>query len=171
MNGSRESRCRLGVLTARRSYSQLHPTVRAEPMAWIESHQSLATHRKTMALEAALGIDTPQAVGHLHLLWWWALDNAPDGDLSNVVDAVIARGAQWRGKAGDFVAALTASGFLDEGQRQIHDWNDYAGRLVAQREKNRERMRAQRAAHVLARRPPPPASKPPPEPSPEPEPV
>ena len=51
-------------------------------MAWIELHQSLPQHRKLLALRDALGLRTPAALGHMCLLWLWALDNAPDGDLS-----------------------------------------------------------------------------------------
>ena len=51
-------------------------------MAWIESHQELANHPKTKRFKRALGISTPQAIGHLHLLWWWALDYAQDGSLA-----------------------------------------------------------------------------------------
>ena len=111
-------------------------------MAWIESHQSLATHRKTMALEAALSVTTPQAVGHLHLLWWWALDNAPTGDLTHITDAVVARVCQWPGDAMAFVTALTDCGFLDRSPRAIHDWDDYAGKLLRQRQANAARQRA-----------------------------
>ncbi len=118
-------------------------------MAWIESHQSLSTHRKTMALESLLGIETPTAVGHLHLLWWWALDNVPSGDLTDIPDAVIARAAQWRGDAGKFVLALISSHFIDESPRQLHDWNDYAGKLMERREANRLRVQRSRNANVM----------------------
>ena len=45
-------------------------------MAWIESHQSLSRHRKTLAVVAELKVDRHKLIGHLHELWWWALDNA-----------------------------------------------------------------------------------------------
>ena len=51
-------------------------------MAWIELHQALPQHRKLLALRDALRLRTPAALGHMCLLWLWALDNAPDGDLS-----------------------------------------------------------------------------------------
>ena len=118
-------------------------------MAWIESHQSLATHRKTMLLEEALGITTPQAIGHLHLLWWWALDNAPTGSLQGISDGVIARAVQWHpDDAFTFVDAMQFAGFIDKDTRMIHDWAEYAGRLIAKREANAERMREQRATQV-----------------------
>lgn len=105
-------------------------------MAWIESHQELARHPKTKRLARAAGISIPAAIGHLHLLWWWALDYAQDGDLDGYSAEDIADAAEWSGgDANHFVNALESAGFLDheEGWR-IHDWHDYAGRLLEQRE-------------------------------------
>ena len=51
----------------------------ATTLAWIELHQTLPQSGKLMRLKRELRIRTPQAVGHLCLLWLWALDNAPDG--------------------------------------------------------------------------------------------
>ncbi len=49
-------------------------------MAWIESHQALGQHPKTIRLAAILGrAQMPTVVGHLHYLWWWAFDYARDG--------------------------------------------------------------------------------------------
>lgn len=48
-------------------------------MAWIAVYQSLPSHRKTLRLQALLGMRRPQLLGHLVLLWLWAVDNAQDG--------------------------------------------------------------------------------------------
>ena len=122
-------------------------------MAWIESHQSLPTHRKTMRLKAALEIKTPQAMGHLHLLWLWALDNAPDGCLEDIPDEGIAEVCQWEGDASEFVNALMDAGFIDRDTCMIHDWEDYAGKLMARREANAQRTRDWRARHVTVTSP------------------
>ena len=105
---------------------------------WIESHQSLGTHLKLTRLATTLEISRPQAVGHLHYLWWWALDNAPDGDLSQLSDAEIAEVSRWEGDPAKFAAALKQQGWLDD-DGQIHDWQDYAGRLVEKRRHDRIR--------------------------------
>jgi len=47
-------------------------------MAWIKSEQALATHPKLLLLSKDIGVSVPQTVGHLHLLWWWALDYCQD---------------------------------------------------------------------------------------------
>lgn len=46
----------------------------------------------------------------------------------------------WEGDPDEFVAALHDAGFLDP-DGKIHDWDQYTGRVVAQRESNRERQR------------------------------
>ena len=116
-------------------------------MAWIELHQAVWTHRKTFELAAALDLSETYAAAHLLRLWCWALDNAPDGNLTDVSDRAIARGADWSGEPEAFVAALTQAGWLDA-DRAIHDWEQYAGRLIDRREANAERMRKARANRV-----------------------
>jgi len=64
-------------------------------MAWIESHQSLEKHGKLIELSGRLGITRHEAVGHLFSLWWWAIDSAPDGDISKYSDITIAEAAGW----------------------------------------------------------------------------
>ena len=120
-------------------------------MAWIKSHQTLPRHPKTRRLVRALNISTATACGHLHLLWWWALDYAQDGDLSSYENADLADAAQWEGDADQFVMALLSAGgdkpgFLEattNGYR-LHDWDDYAGDLLRKRAANAERMKAKR---------------------------
>lgn len=112
-------------------------------MAWIESHQELRDHPKTIRLATRLGVHRMQAVGHLHALWWWCLAYADTGDLTEFEDAEIAVGAGWDDDPGDFVAALSASGWLD-GDRSVHDWHEYAGKLVEKRRADAERKAAAR---------------------------
>lgn len=113
-------------------------------MAWIESNQELADHPKTRKLARLLDASIPTVVGHLHCLWWWALDYADDGDLSRFDDLDLALGARWDGDEGEFVSSLIASGFVDP-DRRIHDWEDYTGKLVNRRRANAARMREARA--------------------------
>lgn len=117
-------------------------------MAWIESHQALSRHRKTLALAALLKTDRHKVLGHLHELWWWGLDNADvNGLLGNVSDRVIAEAAGWTlTNSGAFLAALVEAGFMDVGEDglTLHDWYEYAGKLNERREENRERMRKKR---------------------------
>src|SRR3990172_7411135 len=133
-------------------------------MAWIESHQSLGTHRKLYTLCLALDIDEPQAVGMLHYLWWWALDNAPDGDITGVDDLTLCKishyetivlnrartahklresAAKLRESAAKLRETLCNAGFIDDDNavQRLHNWDDYAGKLVAKRVSNRRYQR------------------------------
>jgi hypothetical protein len=118
-----------------------------ERMAWIEVHQSLVSHKKTMALCDALAIEPAHAVGHLVCLWTWSIDNAPHGDLSGVQPATIARAAGWpRARTSQLLEALLQSGFLERREQRlcIHDFDDYIGKLIARREASVMRSRAAR---------------------------
>lgn len=125
-------------------------------MAWIESHQELAAHPKTKRLARQLGASIPAVLGHLHLLWWWALDYADDGDLSGYSAEDLADAMLYDGDPERLVAALVSCGvngdhgFLvrdDDGNIHIHDWSEYAGRLVDQREKAKARTKKWRTEH------------------------
>lgn len=125
-------------------------------MAWIESNQELARHPKVIKAARKLGTSIPTVVGHLHFLWWWCLEYANDGDLSKFDALDIAVAAGWEGDAGDFVTALVdcgpgdSMGFLEKTELglAIHDWMDYAGRLIEKRQANTKRMQSARAKRV-----------------------
>src|SRR3990172_5298378 len=101
-------------------------------MAWIEVHQGVFRHRKTLSLGRLLDVHRMSAGGHVICLWLWALDNAPTGDLTGVSPEVIAAGAEWEGDSKTFTEGLVAVGFLDRNadSLQIHNWYQYAGRLI-----------------------------------------
>jgi DnaD/phage-associated family protein len=124
-------------------------------MAWIESHQELARHPKTKKFARLLGVSLPSAVGHLHFFWWWAMDYAQDGDLSRYDQEEIADACGWEGEPQKILRALSESGFVDETETSIliHDWHEYAGRLIEKREQNKERKRKSRARHADVTRP------------------
>jgi hypothetical protein len=109
-------------------------------MAWIESHQSLGRHPKTRKAARLLSVSRPAMAGHLHYLWWWCLDFAQDGDLSSYDDAEIAEAAEWEDAPHQFIEALIEAGFVTV-DRHIHDWHDYAGKLIEQRKANAEKQK------------------------------
>lgn len=119
-------------------------------MTWIESHQSLRMHPKTRRLARLLGVGVPDAIGRLHLLWWWALDYAPNGDLSSYVVEDIAEAMMWEDGADHLIQSLITAGFLDIAPvLSIHHWPDYAGRILDRRAANATRQRAWRERHRL----------------------
>lgn len=103
-------------------------------------------HPKTKRLVRALHISLAQAIGHLHIFWWWAVDYAGDGDVSQYGAADIADASMWEGNADEFYDALLESGYLEQkGDRiLIHDWLDYAGKFVKKRRQNKERKQRAR---------------------------
>lgn len=121
-------------------------------MAWIESHQEVAHHPKTRKLAKKLDLGTAPVIGHLHALWWWAVDYAPDGSLEQHTDEDIAIGAFWENDPKEFVDALVECRWLDrDGEHlSLHDWEEYAGRLLDRRKANAERKRLSRARHTDA---------------------
>ena len=115
-------------------------------MAWIESHQTLVKHPKTLKLARRLQISIPTVIGHLHMLWWWALEYAQDGDLTKCDVEDIAIAMDWQGDAQELINALVDVGFLDQMYESlsIHDWYEYAGRLIERRAEDAERKRKER---------------------------
>lgn len=118
-------------------------------MAWIEAHQELADHPKIRKLSRLLRIDDENApIGILLRLWWWAMDYAPDGLLDKYDAEELAWAVRWKGDPDLLLEALIGAGWIDNSPEglQIHDWYQYAGRLMDQREAKREkdRIRQQR---------------------------
>ena len=100
---------------------------------YVPSHVNLGSHPKTLKVCRRLGISRVQAVGHLHFLWWWAMSYAPDGDLSEYDNEDLAIAAEWESDPDAFVTALEACGFITD--RQLHNWDQYGGKLIQSREK------------------------------------
>lgn len=117
-------------------------------MAWIEVHQSLRDHRKILSLADALDMPEAHVAGHMVYLWLWSLDNAPDGTLPEST-RIVERAAGWQGQSGALIAAMAQVGMLDRdeesGQLCIHDWQEYAGRLIEKRKSDAERKRFARS--------------------------
>jgi hypothetical protein len=118
---------------------------------WIESHQSLRDHPKKDQLTELLWDPMTPAdladfgtIGLLHCLWYWATDFAQDGDLSRFTDRQIAKGCRFAGDGAHLRAALKASGFLDADE-VLHDWHEYAGKLIQKREQDRQRKAVPRS--------------------------
>lgn len=145
-------------------------------MAWLKSHQELARHPKTNKFARIAGITAPTAIGHLHLLWWWAMDYAQDGDLTRYDAGDIADAMLWQGEPTLLIDALAEAGFLDRDEEKtiIHDWEMYAGKRLEQMAKDSERKKkpvgraeaprkASNGAPAEAPQKPPPQQQPKPE--------
>ena len=128
-------------------------------MAWIELHQSLTTHKKTRRLARRLGLGVPegipQTIGHLCLFWLWCVDGTEDGSLEGLDAQDIADAAGWTGKPEAFLDAMIEAEFIEkkaDGRLEIHDWNDYIGKLIKSREESREKERLRKQKYRQQRR-------------------
>ncbi|HCW79847.1 MAG TPA: hypothetical protein DG942_01935 [Ruminococcaceae bacterium] len=115
---------------------------------WIELHQEMPRHPKTLALAQALKVSRREAVGILVDLWTWGLSCADeDGRLKSIGDEGIALALDWPSKkAGDLAQAFVQCGWLDrldDGTYRLHDWPDYTSKLSEKR-KDAERKRQAR---------------------------
>jgi len=122
--------------------------------AWIESHQSLRKHPKLARLCNDLKITPFDAIGRLHIFWWWCIDYAPTGRLDKFDALQLADAAEWKDEPEKFVKALVNANFLDcvDGVLSVHDWLDFCGELVKQRcRRLKEKRRTLR--HVLPSKP------------------
>jgi hypothetical protein len=128
-------------------------------MAWLEGHQSLQGHPKLRKAARLLSVSRPQLIGHLFCLWWWAIDYAPSGDVSRYDAADLALAAEWDGEPEAFIDALAncgyggSVGFLErtaDHRLLIHDWWEYAGKLIQRRRDDAERKQRERDARQQA---------------------
>lgn len=74
------------------------------------------------------------------------MDFAQNGNVSRFTPDDIADAVEWPDASKDFVACMEQAGFIEDSEDglMIHDWYDYAGRLIEKREQNRERKRRSR---------------------------
>jgi len=112
---------------------------------WIESHRGLKDHPKTVALAAIWADRKPCVIGHLHELWWWMLEYAPEGVISPSFFPQVVRACEWHGRPDKFWSGLTEVVFVearDDGSYAVHDWPEYAQRRIERHAKENARKRA-----------------------------
>jgi hypothetical protein len=80
-------------------------------------------HPKTVKLERRLGLP---GVKSLQILWLWAAQNRPNGDLG-VDEEDIEIAARWTGENGKFLSCLVDLRWIDrdEDGYSIHDWEEH----------------------------------------------
>ena len=90
-------------------------------------------HPKIQDLQESLGMPLYSCVGILELLWHFAAEHAPQGDVGRYADKRIEAAIGWYGGAGKVVRALLAARWLDSHpvhRLLIHDWGDHADESV-----------------------------------------
>ena len=121
-------------------------------MAWIELHQSLRDHPKVIKLSGLMGCDDDDLVrAKLENLWLWTLDYRDSGDLTGLTAVEIAKACRVRWDPELWLSSLIEARFIDttsERAMHVHDWHDFAGKLIDARARNKQRMQRARATHV-----------------------
>ncbi|MEK5182152.1 hypothetical protein [Paenibacillus odorifer] len=108
---------------------------------WIKSYQATDRDPITRRFCRSTGLSTPAAVGTLHMLWWWVLDWAQDGDISKYHDIDIADAVSFEGEPEVLMRALIDAGYVVENQsgREIANWFKIGGQIIESKKKDAER--------------------------------
>ncbi|KUP24897.1 hypothetical protein [Paenibacillus sp. DMB5] len=111
------------------------------PRLWIKSYQATDRDPITRRFCRSTGLSTPAAVGTLHMLWWWVLDWAQDGDISKYQDIDIADAVSFEGEPQVLMRALVDAGYVIETQsgREIANWFRIGGQIIESKKKDAER--------------------------------
>ena len=113
-------------LSQRRESTLRHPnqTSRRCPLK-----RGTPRHRKMRDLAKRLGVPLYSAVGIMEMLWHWAGQETPRGDIGTADDDEIAAAVCWKKKPTILINALVESRWLErhaEYRLIIHDWPDHA---------------------------------------------
>lgn len=85
-------------------------------------------HPKMHALATALDLELPTVVGMMEMLWHFAGQNTPRGDIGSVRIKSIAAAMEWHKKPELLIDALVRTGWMDVDPLHgliIHDWPDH----------------------------------------------
>jgi len=115
-------------------------------MPWIKSDEALASHPKLTLIASDLGISKVEALGYLHLMWYWVLKFCDDGNITKYID-IFPTEIGWKGDSDLFIETLIKRVFIDKSKTNkytIHDWLDYSGKYFEKKEANRLRVEKHR---------------------------
>jgi hypothetical protein len=101
------------------------------------------------ALTAPTWLAVLAAEGLLVNLWGKVAEHVPDGRIADVDDDQLEEWARWRGETGTFASAYRAR-FASDGV--IKRWQEYQGKLLEYRKRERDRWQQRREAVNEARR-------------------
>lgn len=88
---------------------------------------------KMRHLAKQLGVKLPYAVGLMEMLWHYAGQETPRGNVGVATDIEIAAACGWDKKPGILIEALIESRWLDRSSEHrliVHDWPDHADNSV-----------------------------------------
>jgi hypothetical protein len=116
----------------------------------MELHQEFRDHPKVQRLAGSLGVTRAEARGYIVGLWLWAVQYAPDGDLSKFSEAEIADACDSMKEGPVMVKALLDAGWLTrvDGTLCIYKWDEYGIRLLRSMRERQKKSRMSRDSHT-----------------------
>ena len=118
---------------------------------WIRVNARLADDPEVIAFAVAIlpklpvWVSVRTACGLLVTLWGHVVDEQEDGDLSGRDDVIVEAWAGWGGKRNLFAREFRQR-FTENGQ--IRQWEEYQGKLIERRERDRTRKRGGKSAGI-----------------------
>lgn len=111
-------------------------------MPWIKVHNTIRENRKIMKVAELLSVNEPAVIGHLVLLWLWAIENARNGNLD--VDArTIARVCGYKRPPQRLVDALVEARLLirqEDGTLTIVNFDEHISPILVASNRSRARQ-------------------------------
>lgn len=90
-------------------------------------------HKKMHHLAQVLGVPLPMAVGIMEMLWHYAAQHAPEGDIGGLPDSAISAAVYWTGQPADLIDGLVEANWLHRHETHrlyIHDWPQHCEQSV-----------------------------------------
>lgn len=115
---------------------------------WIRMDAGITDDPRIWALADAIRKDVGATIGYVMCLLRKLPEQARDGDLSHVPDAMLEQWAMWPGKRGVFATAFVSE--MCEGRR-VRAWMKHNGAPLKELDDKRAAMSARRAAERAAR--------------------
>jgi hypothetical protein len=121
-------------------------------MKWIRVASRISQDVKIWRLAELAECDAYKAVGHLVDLWGAMTEQAKDGDISRVSDAMLERWAGWDGRRGAFAAGVRE--ILCDETGVVAAWEKYQGAAIREHEADRRRKSTKRPDGIPPEPPP-----------------
>lgn len=106
------------------------------------------SERMALFVDALELHDDPMAPWHVVSLLLWVGGERPDGNIGRMPLRRLAKICRWSGDPDDLFRALVSAGWVianDDGTIKVEGWSRHGGRVLAEREKWRDKKRKQRS--------------------------
>jgi hypothetical protein len=112
---------------------------------WIRIDSNIGDNPNVLKLAEHRGVSAEEIVGLCVILFGKLAEHCPDGDVSNVSDAMLERWASWKREPGAFAADFRRL-FVTDGV--VEGWAKRQGKLIERAAKEKERWRRRHSAEA-----------------------